>query len=164
MSFVVVNACCCMVGFTPLSSVEIKKDFHDIEHQTRNADDMASECSVKTEDALPSSYPVKPRKTIKPVKTAVPPQVLSLAQYYQQQQQQQQQQNQYSISDPMSVGPNQAKNKTTFVSYDKRTVDETLLMYQLIQHDHPDLWKKELAYEALSQKVQVSQVFLCFVC
>lgn len=91
---------------------------------------------------------------------------MSLSQYYQQQrqhqseplqlQQQALQPSQVSMSD-ISIGPNQAKSKTTFISYDKRVINETLLMYQLIQREHPDLWKEEIAYEAMSQKVQVSE-------
>lgn len=173
-------------GFTPLSSQEIKKDFHDIEHQGANAaEDTDGECSVKTEDALPSSYPVKPRKSIKPMKPPAQSQVMSLAQYYQQQGQQGQQSSYLQNNHPQYARPgypphdphayvsevnvgvsSQAKNKTTFISYDKRVIDETLFMYQLIQSEHPELWKEEINYEALSQRVQVrivnSNVYFLF--
>jgi hypothetical protein len=48
-------------GFKPLTAAEIKKDVKDISKMLQ--EDSDSESSIKSEDIMPSNYPVKPRKT-----------------------------------------------------------------------------------------------------
>lgn len=50
-----------LAGVFPLSSAEAKKDFRDIRRFI--SDDTDSDSSVKSDDVLPSTYPVKPRKS-----------------------------------------------------------------------------------------------------
>ena len=50
-------------GIFPLSKTEIKKDVREMERSMH--DDTDSDGSVMSDDVLPSTYPVKPRKTAK---------------------------------------------------------------------------------------------------
>ena len=51
-------------GVTVLSKSEIKKDIKEIERCLNS--DSDSDSTIKSEDILPSTYPVKPRRTPKP--------------------------------------------------------------------------------------------------
>lgn len=53
------------LGIFCLSRQEVKKDLREIERNLQDDDETDSDSSVKSEDILASSYPVKPRKTAK---------------------------------------------------------------------------------------------------
>ena len=106
-----------VVGVFGLSKTEVKKDVREMERSM--PDDTDSDSSVRSEDVLPSSYPVKPRKTPK------------------------------LLARDKSPSRNYHHDEAGEHEYDYRTVEETLCFIDAIKKSKKDLFNAECERERL---------------
>lgn len=129
------------IGFQPLSLNEIKKDLNDIIlSQSINQIDSDEDNSVNSADIPQSNYPVKPRRAPKLIRNinTIDSTTIQLQQ----------------------ITAKKLAIESKFVSFDKRSVDETMMLYDVIQHEYPHIWAGEIKYEAIEQKLQVIYIIL----
>jgi hypothetical protein len=113
------------VGVFGLSKTEVKKDVREMERSM--PDDTDSDSSVRSEDVLPSSYPVKPRKT---------PKVLAR---------------------DKSPSRNYHHDEAGEHEYDYRTIEETLCFIDAIKKSKKDLFNAECERERLESLQNVRE-------
>lgn len=105
-----------------LTKIEIKKDFREIERFLQE-DDTDSDSSVRSEDVLPSSYPVKPRKTPRFLNNRNPNSI-----------------NQGNQGDELEDGN---------LSYDIKAADDAFLLLKTIKATKREIYDAEIERERL---------------
>lgn len=112
------------LGIFALSKAEIKKDVREMERSMHS--DTDSDSSVLSEDVLPSTYPVKPRKTPKGTVTQKPP-AGAVAEI-----------------DPLER------------EYDSKMIEQTLVFLDSLKRNKKDLYNAEVERERLENQSMVS--------
>lgn len=131
----------CIVGIEKLSETEIEKDIKDIE-----SFHIATTCesdgdSVKTENVLPSSYPVKPRRIHKSTRNLVQDNTCTSLS---------------ATAATKSSVMQKNEEKTEYVTFDKKIIEDSYQLIEAVQRTNPEIWKHELQYEALQQQITVT--------